>query len=280
MRSVSPRADAAHAGTAAFAQGRRGLVRLGRFGYGAKGVVYVVLGAMALQAAFEAGKKAPGTQGALREIADKPLGEFLLWLLAAGLIGHALWRLVQAVRDTERKGKDAKGLAIRTGYIISAAIHVSLAVAAASIARGRPTRANSEQSLTADLMAMPFGRWLVAAIGLIVLGVGISQLYQAYSARFRERLRTAEMTPKEQRWAIRSGRAGYAARGITFGVIGVFLINAARQFDPQEAKGLAGALQTLENQPHGQWLLAIVGLGLLGYGVFQFILARYRRMVV
>jgi hypothetical protein len=256
-----------------------GLIRFGRFGYAAKGFVYVVVGLMAIRAAFEAGEPTPESRSALFEIADKPFGEVLLWLIAVGLLGHSAWRLVQALRDTENKGRDLKGMAIRAGYAISGVVHLSLAAAAARIARGKPSSGRSEEGWTAELMSQPFGRWLVAIVGLGIVGLGISQLLKAYTSKFAQQLRLAQMSPTEQKWAMRSGRAGFAARGVTFAVIGGFLVMAARHADPQEAKGLAEALQTLEQQPLGQWLLAIVGLGLLAYGIFQFVQAKYRRMV-
>jgi uncharacterized membrane protein YidH (DUF202 family) len=269
-----------HATAHAVAEGERWLDRLGRLGFAAKGAVYLIIGAIAVRAAIGAGGETTGPQGALQEIAERPLGETLLWVVALGLVGYAIWRFMQAARDTEHKGADAKGLVVRTGYVVSGIIHASLALAAVRIAGGSGERDGGEQGMTAQLMQQPFGRWLVVLVGLIVLGVGINQFRRAYSARFRKDLRTGEMDPEEERWAVRAGRIGYAARGVTFAIIAAFLVIAGLQADPSEAKGLGDALQTLEAQPFGPWLLAIVGVGLACYGIFQFVLARYRRMVL
>jgi hypothetical protein len=111
-----------------------------------------------------------------------------------------------------------------------------------------------------------------------VVGYGLSQLYQAYQAEFREYLKLGEMTIKEETWITRAGRLGYAARGMVFGIVGIFLIQAALRFEPSEATGLGGALKELLHQPFGPWLLGLVALGLIAYGLFMIAMARYRRI--
>lgn len=276
LSDESVRQATAHAA----AEGERWLDRLGRLGFAAKGVVYLIIGAIAVRAAIGTGGETTGPRGALQEIAERPMGETLLWVVALGLIGYAAWRFVQAARDTEHKGTDAKGLVVRTGYVLSGIVHASLALAAFRIAGGSGERDGGEQGMTAQLMQQPFGRWLVVLAGLVVLVVGVNQFRLAYGARFRKHLRTGEMDAEQERWAVRAGRIGYAARGVTFAIVAGFLVIAGLQADPGEAKGLADALQVLERQPFGPWLLAIVGVGLCCYGIFQFVLARYRRMVL
>lgn len=276
VTDTSVRHAAARAGT----EGREWLERLGRLGFAAKGAVYLVVGVMALRAALGSGQT-KGSQGALETIARQPLGETLLWLVALGLVGYAAWRFVQAVRDTEHEGTEPKGIAKRVGQAVSGVIHLSLAVAAVRIAQGAGARDGAaEQGLVAELLSKPFGQWLVMLLGLVIVGVGLYQFRLAYTASFRKHLRTQEMDADEQRWAERAGRAGYAARGVTFAIIGTFVTVAGRDADPQRAQGLGEALQTLEQQAFGPWLLALVGLGLCAYAVFQFVLVRYRRMVL
>lgn len=256
--------------------------RLARFGYAAKGAVYIVVGLLAAMAAFGTGGKTTDTRGALETIVEQPFGRVLLGAVAIGLIGYALWRFVQAFADAENKGSDAKGMGIRTGYGISAIIHVGLALSAAQMAFGSSSRSGgsdrAEQGWTASLMAQPFGRWLVAALGATIIGVGIFQLYKAYTAKFREELKLGEMSSTEQTWATRSGRLGFAARGVVFSVIGIFLMLAALRSDPGEARGLSGALRALEGQPFGSVILGVVAIGLIAYGVYMFVAARYRRI--
>jgi hypothetical protein len=119
---------------------------------------------------------------------------------------------------------------------------------------------------------------LAVSIGAAVIGVGLHELYQAYKAGFLEYLNLGEMGEKAKKWIVRWGRLGIAARGIVFGVVGTFLIRAALEYDPQQARGLGGALQTLAQQPFGPWLLGAVAFGLIAYGLFMLGVARYRRI--
>lgn len=257
--------------------------RFGRFGYAAKGVVYALVGVLAAQAAFGAGGETTDAQGALQEIVQAPFGQFLLGTVAIGFIGYALWNFIQAIMDTEKKGTDAKGIVTRGGYAIIGLIYMGLAFSAVRLmlgSGGGDSGEASTQGWTARLLSLPFGQWLVGIGGAVVIGIGLYQLYRAYSAKFREELKLAEMSGPEETWATRSGRFGFAAVGIVFSIIGGFLIVAAIQADPEEAHGLEGALETLIQQPYGPWLLGTVAIGLVAYGIFMLILARYRRMVI
>lgn len=254
--------------------------RLARFGYAAKGVVYAIVGVLAVQAALGAGGRTTDTQGALQTIASQPFGRFLLALVAIGLIGYVLWCFVQAIKDAENKGSDAKGIIQRLGYGITGSIYAGLAISAVGIILGsRGGSSNSSQTWTARLLSQPFGQWLVGTIGAIIIGLGFYQFYRAYKAKFRQHLNWHEMSDKEQTWAMRLGRVGLTARGIVFIMIGGFLIEAARRFDPQQVRGLDGALQTLQQQSYGPWLLGLVALGLVAYGIYMGVEARYRRVV-
>jgi hypothetical protein len=133
---------------------------------------------------------------------------------------------------------------------------------------------------TATLLAQPFGQWLVGAVGLGFIAFAVSQFYKAFTAEFRENLKTNEMDKKTETFATRSGQAGLSARGVVFGIIGVFLIQAARHSNAGEARGLSGALRALEQQSYGQWVLGIVALGLVAYGFYMLVLARYRRIII
>ena len=253
---------------------------LARFGIAAKGIVYAIVGILAAQAAFGTGGKTTDTQGALATIVTQPFGQLLLALIAIGLIGYVLWRFVQAFLDPERKGTDAKGIFQRGGYFISGLIYGGLAFSAIKILFGSANKnSNSTQDWTARLLAQPFGQWLLATVGVFIIGMGFSEIYKAFTAKFRQKLKWQEMNETEKTWATRTGKLGYAARGIVFIVIGFFLIQAARQSDPSQARGLDGALAALAQQPYGPWILGIVAIGLVAYGIHKIVEARYRRIV-
>lgn len=252
---------------------------LARFGYAARGVVYLIVGFLALQAALSAGGGPEDSSGALRVILRQPFGRVLLAVLVAGLAGWVLWRLFQSVADPEKLGLGVKGLVRRAGYLVSAVIYAGLALEAVRLLRGDGGGGGGEAQAdhwTAVAMAQPAGRWIIAGVGAIIVGFGAYELWRAFRADFRNRLDLSTLGPAGQRRVILFGRLGMAARGIVFGIIGWFLLRAALQYDPQEARGLETALQTLREQGYGQWLLGAVGLGLLCYGLFELAEARYR----
>ncbi len=265
-------------------QSARGwIIPLARFGYAAKGVVYIVIGALAALAAFTGGGRKTDSRGAFEEILSQSYGKLLLGAIAVGMAAYAIWRIVQAVKDTENKGSDAKGIARRIGYAAIGVIHIGLAYSAAQLIFGSGGESRGDaasKEWTATLLAQPFGRWLVGAVGLGFIAFAVSQFYKAYTAKFREKLKTNEMDEKTQTFATRSGQAGLSARGVVFGIIGVFLIQAALHSNAGEARGLSGALHALEQQSYGQWVLGIVALGLVAYGFYMLVLARYRRIIV
>lgn len=256
--------------------------RLARFGYAAKGVVYFIVGLLAAQAAFTTGGRTTDTSGALATIVSQPFGKFLLVLVTIGLIGYALWRLVQTIYDPEHAGEaiEAKHIVQRIGYGVSAIAYSGLALTAIRLIMGTGNgSSNATQDWTARFMAQPFGRWLVGLVGLIVIGVGISHLYQAYKAKFQRQFKQDQMSEIERKWAKWLGQFGIAARGIVFGLIGLFLVLAALHANAKEARGLGGALAALAQQPSGSWLLGIVALGLIAYSIYSVIEARYRRII-
>ena len=263
------------------------LPALARMGYAARGVIYVIVGGLAALAAWGGGQTAGGGQatdskGALLELLGAPFGKLLLALIAVGLLCYAAWRVAQAGFDADRHGTDAKGLAIRIGLGVSAVIHVGLAVFALSLitgwgSGGQSSGDESSREWTAWLMSQPYGRWLVAAVGLAVVGAGLAHLVKAYKASFVARF---DMNPDERRIIVPVSRFGLTARGVVFIIIGGFFLLAAIQQDPNEARGLSGALRALQDQPYGWLLLAVVAVGLVMFGAYSLIEARYRRIQV
>jgi hypothetical protein len=256
--------------------------RLARFGYAAKGVIYLIIGVLATLLALGQGGSATDQHGALQTINDQPVGKVLLAIVAFGLLGFSLWSFVQALFDTEGKGRDAKGVFARIGYVVVGVSYGALAFGAyqlvAGTGNGGQSSTTSAQDWTALLLNQAFGMVLVVLVGLLVIGVAFYLFYKAYSAKFRFRLNLTTVNALGQKWAVLAGRCGYAALGVVFSIIGIFLVVAALQHDPHQAKGLDSALQTLLNQPFGPVLLGIVALGLIAYGIFSFVEARYRRV--
>lgn len=258
-----------------------GIEKLARFGYTAKGVVYAIIGWLALQTALGNGGKTTDAQGALTTVAQQPLGQFLLGLLAFGLIGYVVWRFVQALRDPEHKGHDPDDIVRRMGYGMSGLIYASLAFSAIQLilgAGGNHDGETSQRLWTARLLSQPFGEWLLGLIGAFIIGYGFYQFYEAYKAKFRKNMKLHEMSSTEKTVATYTGRIGVAARGVVFIIIGFFAIQAARHYDPSEVRGVGGALEALAEQPYGPWLLAIVAMGFVAYGIHMFVQAQYERI--
>ena len=270
---------------AAARQSRAWLVPLGRAGFAANGLVYVLVGVLSAQAALGVGGETTDPEGALVHIIQAPFGQVVLGVVAVGLAGYAIWRLLQAVLDSEQKGTDPAGLASRIGFGVSGVVYLGLAGTAVGLLLGNVggDSANGDQAAqdrTALLLNQPFGRWLLAIVGVIVIGTGVAQIVNAWRAKFREELKEGEIDQGQREWITWVGRLGYVARGVVLWLVGLFLIVAAVQAEPQQARGLGGVLATLASQPAGPWLLGAVAVGLAAYGVFLLVEARYRRMVL
>ncbi|MGK7870389.1 DUF1206 domain-containing protein [Falsiroseomonas sp. E2-1-a20] len=256
---------------------RNRLEQLARLGYAARGAVSLVVGGLALLAAFGKGGEATGSKGALEALMAQPLGEVLLAVVALGLFGFALWRALQAVLDADGEGRSAKALTVRAGRALTSVTYVSLGIFALGLifATGRGgDEEQSAQDWTGWLLGQPFGRWLVAAAGLAIIGAAMGMAVKAWTASFQRHLACGPAAS----WVIPLGRAGFAARAVVFLVVGGFLLVAAWQTDPSEARGLGGALEALQQQPYGRAMFALVALGLAAFGAFNFAQARFRRI--
>ncbi|HEX2910772.1 MAG TPA: DUF1206 domain-containing protein [Chloroflexia bacterium] len=255
--------------------------RLGRLGYATRGIVYLLVGGLATVAALGHGGQLTDKNGALRIIHDQPLGQLLLGIVTVGLFGYALWSLIKAIADTENKGTDPKGIVVRISYAVIALSYGFLAFTALQLLLGSGNGGQSSDTKTQDWTArflnLPFGQALVVIAGLIVLGAAAAEFYQAYKAKPLDHLNQAEMSPKMRQGAKWFCQIGLASLGVVIGLIGLFLIIAALQHNPSQAKGLGGALQELAKQPYGQVLLCLVSLGLAIYGVYSLFEARYHQ---
>jgi len=259
------------------------IAALARLGYAAKGVVYVLIGGLAFMTAIGSRQDTEGSRGALQTLIDEPFGRVILTLIAFGLAGYAVWCFVRAFFDPERAGTGAKGIAKRAFQFLKGVVHAALVIAVVDMIRGAAASAGGGddegiRDWTAWLMSFPLGVWLVGGVGLGVMAYGAVQVYKGWTSDLDDQLSLARMGPGAARWTVRFSRFGMAARGVVFGIIGVFLVLAAYRANPQEVKGVGEALATLQRQPYGPFLLGAVALGLIAYGLYQFILARYRRI--
>ncbi len=253
--------------------------RLARLGYATKGLVYIIVGVLAFQAAFNLGGGTTDSSGALLKIPQQPFGRVLMWLVAVGLSGYVLWRLVQGVFDLEGKGRDAKGLAKRLGYVLSGLAYGALALTAYQLALGMGGGGGeSSEVWAARLLGLPFGRWLVGLVGLAAFGLAANAVYVAFSGMFKKKLKLGEMDEKTERAASIVGRVGLVARGVVLGVIGWFFVGAAWQRSAERAGDSAEAMSVLEQGPFGVWILGVVATGVICYGVYALFQARYRKM--
>ncbi|HEU4631906.1 MAG TPA: DUF1206 domain-containing protein [Gemmatimonadaceae bacterium] len=255
---------------------------LARAGYATKGAVYLIIGILAAQAAFGAGGAVTDSEGAFATILRQPLGQLLLVLVAVGLFGYALWRLVTAVADTEREGSDARGIAVRTGFAARALVYAGLGVQALRLVSGNGGGSGGDRAedWTARALALPAGRWLVGLAGAGVVVYGLYQLRRAKDGDIRDRLDLSELGARGARWVVRIGQVGVAARAVVFAMIGWFLIRAAWEANAERAGGLGDALRGLAGAAYGPWVLGLVALGLAAFGVWQVVNARYRRIGV
>lgn len=250
-------------------------------GYLAEGVVYGLLGILTAFATFTAARY-PGLRDALASVNAAPFGRVLLALVAAGLLCRAAWRFVQAVRDTEGRGRSAKGVAARVAFAIGGVAHLLLA-SAAGIAAARGTSAvprdvNDERA--AWLLSWPGGWLVLVAAGLAVAGVGLNRLRLAYRADFMCDYERASLSDAARRWVRPIGRWGLAARGVAFCLVGLFLVLAGWRSNPDTVRDIGEALAVFEFGGWGRLALALIAAGLFAYGVFCLSLARYRRLDV
>ncbi len=251
---------------------------LARFGYGARGIVYGLVGGLALLAAVGSGGQTGGSRSALQTLLAQPFGKIWLFLIALGLFGFCAWRVLEALTDADHRGSDMKGWGVRAAHLVSGAIYAGLAISAIGLALGRRSGGGEDQAAqdwTAWLMSQPFGQWLVGLIGVAVAGTGLGFLWKAWRGDVAARL----SLPADKRdWVISLGRMGFAARGVVFVIIGGFLFLAALHSSSSEVHGLGGALHALQQQPYGWVLLALTAIGLFAFGVFGLVQARYRHI--
>ena len=259
--------------------GQKWLALLARAGMVAQGTMYLLVGGLAIELALGLGGKTTDQRGALHTLADEWYGLAALLALAVGFAGYALWRLTVAILGEKIESEQDVGVAKRLLYAARALLYASLCYSALALAFSRGGgKSNKEDKATATVFHWPAGRWLVGAAGLAIVGYGLWNGYRALSRNFEKDLKVDEMSGGERRLVRAVGRAGFAARGVVFALIGIFVVKAALEYDPKEPVGLDGALQRLSEQPYGPALLGTVAAGLIAFGLFSLARARYREV--
>ena len=254
-----------------------------RGGIVAEGTIYLLIGGLALAGAFDPTEHPSGSTGAMSRLAHVPLGRAMLALLALGLVAYVLWQLVLSVLDPEcTEGRwSIKRIAMRIHHLWSAALHCVLVGIAAWQLLGfghAGGYGQAQKHLAAMALRLPGGRWLVGGIGAGIVLFALVQWILACRPQKDTRMELAETSLRLPILILLV--LGYLARGALFGLIGAFLMHAAWRHDPGQATGISGALQSMRDQPYGQWLLGAVAVGLIAFGLAQIAKARYRKIRV
>jgi hypothetical protein len=250
---------------------------LARAGFVARGLIYGLIGILAIKLALGAGGKTTDQEGALKTIAQQPFGQVLLILVAIGLAGYALWRLIHALIGHGPENSDStfdRVAAFGSGIVYAGLCAIAIEILLGS---GGNSSGNTHKT-TAGVFDWPAGTWLVGIAGAVLIGIALYQGYRGLSRDFLEDSKTDEMSPKVRSWIEWIGTFGHLARMVVFGLVGVFLIKAAIDANSNKAVGLDGALAKLAHASYGPFLLGLVAAGLVAFGVYSLTDARYRRI--
>jgi Domain of Unknown Function (DUF1206) len=248
---------------------------LARAGLVARGVIYILVGWVAVLVALGQSSREPDQQGALQMLAGKSYGIFFLWLLGIGFAGYALWRLSEAAFGVS--GEPGTGPRLKS--LARAVIYAGLSYLTFTVINGKSgSQSGKQQDVTASMMHHPWGRLLVGIVGLIVVICGIVLVIEGARKKFMKHLETARMSTETRKGVKLLGITGTIARGVVFGLAGVGVIAAAVTHKASESGGIDKALLTLRNQPFGEFLMLLAALGLVIFGIYGLCEARWRRV--
>jgi hypothetical protein len=252
--------------------------RFVRIGYAAKGTIYLLIGTLALRVALGDGGRLTDSSGVLKTIVQQPLGTAWLLVIAAGILAYSAWEIVRAIADTRRKGSSARGLIDRGLAIIKGVVYGTVGIEAMRMVIGARASARSADDYARTALTFPLGSVLLMLVGAGVIVYGLNQLSMAWHSRFDDDLDQEQLRREGGSWVLNIGRAGIGARAVILVLVGLALMRAGFVERPAEAGGLADALWTLFAQPYGQLLLCGVAVGLMCFGLFQLLHARYARL--
>ena len=258
-------------------RGGRALTWLARAGLTARGVMYVLIGIIAVQVAINGSHQQADRAGAVHLVAHTGFGSFILWLLVIGFAGMTLWRLSEAAWGSP--GQDGRKASKRLANLARAVFYavVTYGILKYALGVGQPSSSDSQsQDLTAAAMKYQGGQVIVALAGVVIVIAGLYVIYRAYKLKFLKHLRMGSASPRTRKVVTRLGQVGGIARGAVFATIGVFLVIAAKDANPRQAKGIDSALRALAHTPLGPWLLVVVAIGLMMFGVYSWCEARWR----
>lgn len=255
------------------------LETLARLGYASKAAIYAIVGLLAILTVANRGGRITDTSGALRVVLTQPFGRVLLAVLAIGLCGYALWRLIDALTDPDRHGTDAAGLFTRIGNAVRGCIYGALGIEAARLLRGLGGSKGDEAEIwTARFLALPFGAVAVFVVGAVVAGYGLSELIRSVRGSRDAKLDYSCLRPEVRPAVERVSRFGVGVRGGLIATLGLFLVRAALSDDPNQAAGSRESMLWLGGLLEGRWFLALIAAGVLAYSVDQAVHARCRRI--
>lgn len=252
--------------------------RLGRVALATQGALYLVTGFIAVSLATGDRSGEASQKGAIESIARQPFGPALLVVVLVGLVAHACWRLALAARGEPGPDDDGKSVAKRLANLGRAAVYVSFSYFAIQLLmRSGGDDGDTQRESTARVLDWPAGRWLVIGVGLAVVGAGIWNVSKIVTAKFLENLDLGHVDQRTRQVVEMSGRVGYASRGVAFGLVGWFFVEAGRRHDPSESRGLDESLRELLDRPHGPWMLLTLALGMVLFGAYRVMDARFRK---
>ncbi|SHG10324.1 protein of unknown function [Fodinibius roseus] len=253
---------------------------IARIGFLAKGLVYFMVGLLALQASIGMGGKTAGTKQALQEFIYQPFGSILLIGCTVGLFAHAIWKIVQSLLDPEDRAETKEVIFIRIADFFTGGLYLSFSYAAWQIFQGLNTRSSSQSTevWVGQILELPYGKWLVMFCAILISITGLYQFYSAYVSNFDYSFDTRHMSQKKQVTLRKLGQIGISAWGIVYCMTAILFYQAALTYNPEEAGGLDEALNALRSQPFGAWILGITAAGLLIYGIYLLILSYYHKI--